>query len=105
MPVWRYDSNGDLEIDSASECSAETERHFDRFFTLYFLDVLYLCRWFLPGGVCLTDHQKRSLEFGSQFVDATGGNLNIVDVEPMKHVCTRSESPSEAFGPQASCLD
>ena len=109
MPIWRYDSNGDLEIDSnsVSESSAETERHFYRFFTLYFLDLLYLRRWFPPGSVCLTDHQKRSLEFGGKFVDATGGNLNSMDVEPMKHkhVCTRSERPSEAFGPQASCLD
>ncbi|CAL1166955.1 unnamed protein product [Cladocopium goreaui] len=82
MPVWRYDSNGDLEIDSASECSAETER------------------WFLPGGVCLTDHQKRSLEFGSQFVDATGLKAHLKPLGRKLHVltdCSGAEAPITAL--------
>ena len=79
MPIWRYDLEGDVEVESSSSTAsdAETERHFERFMAqMAFLDLLYLCRWFPPGSVVLTNHQKQCLDFGDKFVEATGGNLN-----------------------------
>ena len=76
MPIWRYDSQGDVELtDSESVGSAETERCCHFWCTRSHL-ILPSSRWHPLGSVHLTNRQKQALEFGKDFVDATGGILN-----------------------------
>ena len=37
-----------------------------------------MCRWHAPGRLHLTLHQKKCLEFGADFTDATGGTPSRV---------------------------
>lgn len=86
MPTWRYDAAGDIAVDH-SDCesvdsNACTER-LDDVCCKYEWGVSggvfqLVCRWHVPGSLCLSPHQKRCLEFGAEFVDATGGTPSTI---------------------------
>ena len=107
MPIWRYDSEGDVELtNSQSVGSAEAERCFYFWFVCSNL-ILPLRRWHPVGSVHLIDLQKQAQEFGKYFVDATVGMLSAQCMGQHQHNenCTpRLGRPPEPFGPSAACF-